>query len=199
MLSRIFAITLLMSVSAFAADECAPTVVDPQVISDLANVSSRLNQECPNQLNAVAFCSAVESKLTETQPIHSSVRYRYQNLIYTAACIVSGDSNETIRAKIQNFWNRFHGEMTCNQYNFNPRNGSVLKLAVIRQSNRFIDDALSNWRIGLNHVDETDHLTVLDYIELRKAQAGPTSPMAVTYQRYYDRFRSAGAKHSREL
>ena len=199
MLSRIFAITLLMSVSAFAADECAPTVVDPQVISDLANVSSRLNQECPNQLNVPDFCAAVSNPLTELHPSHPSIRYQYQSMVFQAACITPSDTEITIKSKVQNFWNRYHDALACSQTDFNPNNGNILKLAVSRQSNRFIDDAISKWNVGLNHVDSVDNQTVLDYIEMRKRQAGASSTFARTLQRYYDRFRLAGAKHQREL
>lgn len=197
MLTRIIAFTLLISTSAFAADECEPSVIAPSVISSLVGVSDRLNTTCPNELNIPTFCNAVDSKVLETDPTHDNILYRYQTMIYAASCVVSSDSDDVIKSKVQNFWNRYHDRLTCNLTNFNPRNGSILKLAVARQSDDFINDSISSWQVGLNHVDTVDNGTVLDYIEQRKTNAGPT--FARTLQRYYDRFRAAGAKHRREL
>ncbi len=197
MLSRIFVFALLLSTNAFAADECEPAVIEPGVISSLVSVSTRLNTSCPNELNVGSFCTAVDSKALETDPSHDSILYQYQSMIFAASCVLTNDSDEIIRSKVQNFWNRYHDRLTCNMINFNPRNGSILKLAVARQSDSFIDDSIASWQIGLNHVDTVDNGTVLDYIEQRKTNAGPT--FARKLQRYYDRFRAAGAKHRREL
>jgi hypothetical protein len=125
--------------------------------------------------------------------------YRYQNLVFAASCVLTSDSETIVKAKVQNFWNRYHNVLNCNHFNFNPKNGSVLKLAVARQAEPFIEDALSSWKVGLNHVDQADQLTVLDYIENRKKDAGASSSFSKTLQRYYERFRAAGAKHKREL
>lgn len=197
MLSRIIAFTLLISTSAFAADDCAPSVISPSIISNLVGVSERLNTTCPNELNIASFCGAVEAQVLENNPTRDDVLYRYQTMIYAASCVEASDSEEAVRLKVQNFWNRYHDRLSCNTLNFNPRNGNILKLAVARQADSFIDDTISSWRVGLNHVDTVDNGTVLDYIEQRKAQAGPT--FARTLQRYYDRFKAAGAKHRREL
>ncbi|MES2526951.1 MAG: hypothetical protein V4598_07675 [Bdellovibrionota bacterium] len=167
------------------------------MISSLVSVSTRLNTSCPNQLNVASFCTAVDSKEIEPNPSHDSILYQYQTMIFNASCVVPGDSNASIRSKVQNFWNRYHDRLTCNMVNFNPRNGSILKLAVARQSDEFIDDSITAWQVGLNHIDSVDNGTVLDYIEQRKTNAGPTFARAL--QRYYDRFRAAGAKHRREL
>lgn len=197
MLTRIFVFTLLMSTTAFAADECNPVAIAPGVLSSLVGVSERLNTRCPNELNVGSFCTAVDSKELEQNPSHDSIVYQYQTMIFAASCVVPGDSDQIIRSKVQNFWNRYHERLTCNMVNFNPRNGSILKLAVARQADSFIDDSITAWQVGLNHVDAVDNGTVLDYIEQRKTSAGPT--FARTLQRYYDRFRAAGAKHRREL
>lgn len=199
MLSRIIAFTLLISMSAFAADECDPLTVDQNVIRDLSNVASRMKTECPNSIHVGNFCAAVESQAIELEPKHDSVMYQYQTLIYDASCVESGDSEVSIKAKVQNFWNRYHDALLCKPVNFVPQNGNILKLAVSRQSDPFIDDSIRNWGVGLNHVDVADKSTVLDYIERKKKEAGSNSNLVRTYQRYYDRFRTAGAKHKREL
>jgi hypothetical protein len=199
MLTRIFAFSLLISFSAFAADDCDPAVIAPGVISSLVSVSEKLKTQCPNEINVANFCSAIEAQTLEMEPTHPSVMYRYQNLVFAASCVLTSDSETIVKAKVQNFWNRYHNVLNCNHFNFNPKNGSVLKLAVARQAEPFIEDALSSWKVGLNHVDQADQLTVLDYIENRKKDAGASSSFSKTLQRYYERFRAAGAKHKREL
>eukprot|EP01034_Spumella_vulgaris_P002641 gene2641-3425_t len=53
--------------------------------------------------------------------------------------------------------------LVCNMTNFNPRNGSILNLAVARQADDFIGDAVVNWKVDLNQIDAIDGKTVLDY------------------------------------
>jgi protein tyrosine phosphatase len=199
MLSRILLVTLMMSMNAFAADDCSPTVIDPNVLKDLSGVASKMKTECPHQLNVSDFCAAVASQAPEISPINDSVIYRYQNQIFAAACVVSGDSDETIKAKVQNYWNNFHDRLACNQFNFTPQNGNILKLAIARKSDPFIDDVVTTWKVNLNHVDGVDQKTVLDYIEAKKIEAGSNASLVRIFQKYYDKFRNAGAKHSREL
>jgi hypothetical protein len=199
MLSRILLVTLMMSMNAFAADDCSPTVIDPNVLKDLSGVASKMKTECPHQLNVANLCAAVSEQTVELHPSHDSVMYRYQNQIYEAACILPSDDEAIIKSKIQNFWNKYHDGILCNQVNFIPANGNILKLAIARKSDPFIDDVLSAWKVGLNHVDSVDQLTVLDYIQSKINEAGANANLAKIYQRYYDKFKAAGAKHKRDL
>lgn len=199
MLSRLLAFSLLVSVPVFADDDCEPAVVPPEIIRNLTSVSDRMNIECPNQIHVGNFCAAVENQTDELDPSHPTISFRYQTLIYNASCVQPNDSEATIKAKIQNFWNRYHGTLTCIRQNFNPRDGNILKLAIARQSEPFIEDTLRSWQVSLNHVDSVDNMTVLDYIDLRKREAGSNQSLIRIYQRYYDQFRAAGAKHKRDL
>ena len=199
MLSRIFAFSLLMSVPAIAADDCTQTTIDQSVIKNLTRVSNKLRVDCPNQIHVGNFCAAVESQAIELEPKHDSVMYQYQTLVYNASCVEAGDSESVIKAKVQNFWNKYHDTLLCKPVNFVPQNGSILKLAVSRQAEPFIDDSIRNWAVSLNHVDKVDQGTVLDYIDMKKRDAGSNANLVKIYQRYYDRFRAAGAKHKREL
>lgn len=198
MLSRIFAITLMMSMSVYAADECAPQVVDPGVLADLTRVSNELKIECPNQIDSLELCNLVSTQLAESAP-NASTRFAYQTRIYRAACVDSSrDSAQVIQQKVQAFWNRYHDQLQCHQLGFSVVNGNILKLAVERNSREFINDAVRRWRVNLNHVDSTDQKTVLDYIqaELVKARGNNMEPVL---QRYFTLFRSNGAKFQREL
>ncbi len=197
MLSRIIAFTLLISIPAYA-DNCDPQVIDPSVISDLSKVASRMNMECPNDVNVKDLCAAVQSGVEEPD-VNSLALFKYQTLIYKSSCVQDTDSEQTIKAKIQNFWNKYHDQLVCDHHNFNVKPGSLLKLAISNNSSNFIDDALDSWKVSLNHVDAADQRTVLDYIEAEKNRAGENTPLGIALKRYYDRFKSAGAKHKKDL
>ena len=147
--------------------------------------------------NFRSFCTAVDSKALSNNPAHETVLYQYQDMLLEAARVPQTDTDAVAHLKIGAFLNANAPLLTCNMVNFNPRNGSIYKLAVARQADSFIDDALDNWHVDLNQIDATDGKTVLDYISDRRSMAGPT--YARTLDRYYKRFRAAGAKHAAEL
>ncbi len=149
------------------------------------------------ELNIRTFCNAVDSKVPAGTFSHDTVLYFYQDMLVEAAGVSASDSPEMAYDKIRLFMDANSASLVCNLTNFNPRNGNVYKLAVARQADGFINDALDNWHVDLNQVDATDGKTVLDYISDRRATAGPT--YARTLSRYYDRFRAAGARHASEL
>jgi hypothetical protein len=87
--------------------------------------------------------------------------------------------------------------MRCNSMDFNVPNGSLLKFAVSRNSDRFLGDVL-NWGLALNHIDPANGRTVLDYIQgeiARNRQAA----VQRTLRRYYQMLRERGAMHRREM
>lgn len=163
----------------------------------LTLVARQSEAEPAARFNFASFCNAVESKVLSNRFTHDSVLYAYQDMLVEASGVARQDSTETANRKIGVFLNANAASLTCNMTNFNPRNGNIYKLAVARQVDGFIDDALDNWRVNLNQIDATDNKTVLDYIRDRQDTAGPT--YARTLGRYYDRFRAAGAKHRIEL
>ncbi len=137
--------------------------------------------------------------MSEINPVHPGDRYRFQTILNMASGVMPSDTQEQVYAKIRTFLNRNMPSLLCSQSDFNPNNGNVLKLAVSRQSNRFIEFVLERWKPNLNQIDAVDGRTVLDYIEFRRTQAGATSTFGVTLDRYYKRFRAAGALHAREI
>jgi hypothetical protein len=153
--------------------------------------------ECPNQINAMQLCNAVSDQLYESDESTGN-KYSYQTKIYKGSCVEPGDSQEIIQAKVQIFWNKYHESLNCTQLGFSIKDGHILKLAVERNSKDFINDVIRKWKLSLNHVDPADQKTVLDYIETELVKAKGT-PIEPTLQRYFDLFRSHGAKFKREL
>lgn len=192
---RVIAFGLLISLSG-VADDCDPTVVDPGVLKDLGKVAAKMNTECPNQVDVADLCQFVAEKVTETSP-GAKTSYVYQSKIYKAACVEAGDSPKVIQAKVQNFWNRYHDKLVCSALNSTVQNGHILKLAVDRSSTEFINDTVRRWRVNLNHVD-SDKKTVLDFIDEERKKAAGTQRLS-TLDRYYQIFRTNGAKYSSEI
>ena len=151
----------------------------------------------PGEFNLRTFCNAVDSKVPAGAFLHDTVLYFYQDMLMEAAGVLADDSPEIAYEKIGAFIDANAASLVCSMVNFNPRNGNIYKLAVARQFDGFIHDVLDNWRVDLNQIDATDGKTVLDYIADRRTTAGPT--YALILQRYYDRFRAAGARHASEL
>lgn len=193
---RIIAFSLLVSVSG-VADDCASIEVAPDVTTELAKMSKALNTQCPNQVNIADLCVAVSDKVNQPNSTFKT-KFAYQNLVYRASCVEPSDTPETVKSKVQVFWNRFHAQINCSQLGFSVKEGNILKLAVERDSQEFVEEALLDWQVSLNHVDKTDKKTVLDYIEENLKLAKGTSKEKFL-KTYFDLFRENGAKFSREL
>lgn len=153
----------------------------------------------PTAPNASEICSAVDSQTLELQPRYANNIYRYQAAFADAAGVTPNDSELVVNSKIAAWLNANMHLLLCEQFNFTPVHGNLLKLAIARQSDPFIDDALRAWHIDLNQVDAVDGKTVIDYIVEKRDNAGSNEILAMIYARYYARFRAAGAKHAREL
>jgi hypothetical protein len=145
------------------------------------------------------LCATVSSQSGESAPFHSSIRFLYQTIILRESGVISTDTREEIASKVRVWFNANAHRLLCSSFNFLPRNGNILKLAISSQSDSFIDDALRRWRVDLNNVDAVDGGTVLDYIDQMRVDAGSNADIIRMYTRYYDRFRAAGALHAREL
>lgn len=151
--------------------------------------------ECPNFEGMITFCSSVANRSRDPQSPH---QYLYTTKIMRASCVLPTDTAEEIRAKVQHMWKTFEDQLVCDSNSFNVENGSILKLAVQKKFDAFIDDALETWQVHLNRIDPSDGRTVLDYIAYERNRSVGT-PIESTYVRYYTDFRAAGAKHRVEL
>jgi len=159
--------------------------------------SSEAYAQQSGTMNFGRFCTAADSKELEPNPTRNDVLYQYQTMVYEAGGVLPDDSDAVAFQKSKALMYANAASLVCNMTNFNPRNGSILKLAMARQADDFIGDAVVNWKVDLNRIDATDGKTVLDYITERRSSAGPT--FARTLDRYYKLFRDGGARHAHEL
>lgn len=145
------------------------------------------------------LCAAVSEQTLELEPIHDYIVYRYQNMLARAAGVKPSDSEEILYRKTGAFIDANMPKLLCNQFNFNPANGNILKLAIARSSEPFIDNAINDWKVQLNQIDKVDDATVLDYILRRKVEAGSNANLVKIYDNYERKFRTAGALTAAEL
>jgi TPR repeat protein len=176
----------------------------PALVAALALFSPAAAQDKPNwRFNGVLdtkdLCAGVAEQTLELEPRHDTVLYMYQSELYDAAGVVKSDSEAVLNAKVKKLLDARMPELLCNQLNFVPANGNILKLAVARQNDDFIFRVLNDWKPDLNQVDAADGRTVLDYIAWRRDTYRPEQSAYKSYQRMYDDFRKAGAKLRSEL
>jgi hypothetical protein len=150
-------------------------------------------------INVANLCSAVETQAYELDPFHDSIIYQYQTLLYREAGVKPADGEAVVNEKLRRYMNARLPEMQCNLINFNPRNGNLLKLAVARQVDPFLNDAIRIWKIDLNQVDAIDGFTMLDYAEQRMDTYKPDRLKRRPFENIYGRLRKAGAKHRFEI
>lgn len=177
-----------------------PFLLRPLMIMWITLVPIRAEAaESPYKNHSIAsLCSAVDAQILTIEPQHSLSLYAYQDILGAWAGVDASDTPEVANQKIGRYLNTNLPHMTCSTPNFVPAGGSLLKLAVARQSSDFIGYVLSDWKVNLNYIDKIDGRTVLDYIRDRRRANGPAG-FGRTLDNYYRRFRAAGAKHASEM
>jgi hypothetical protein len=188
---------LLLAAAPSAVHDCRPRPIDPALAAQLETISRTTGRACPALPNVGNLCFAVSEKLSQRDPALKT-RYAYQNMIYQAACVEPEDSPERIRGKVQHFWNTHHAALTCNQLGFSVRNGHLLVLAVERNAEDFVEEAVWDWQLDLNHIGN-DGRTVLDYVRDEQQREEGTTRARIL-KRYRDLLRDeGGARHASEL
>jgi hypothetical protein len=176
----------------------------PALVAALALSSPCAAQDKPNWrrngvLDVQELCAGVMSQTLENEPQHDSVLYMYQSEIYDAAGVVRRDTEAQVNAKVRKLLNANMPRLLCTGIGAVPNNGNLLKTAVSRMSDDFIDYVLEDWKLDLNQVDAVDGRTVLEHIALKRDSYRPDQAPYRIFQRYYERFRAAGAKTRAEL
>lgn len=143
-----------------------------------------------------SLCGFIDSHVTE--PPGSDDYYSYQAKAYEVGKVTSRDGEATIRKKVQHLFVINQAIMDCDDLGFSVSNGSMLKLAVSRKFDDFIEEAVNIWQVPLNRIDASDERTVLDYIDAELANARGT-PLENKLRSYRQTFRAAGARTAREL
>ncbi len=143
------------------------------------------------------LCLYIGSDVEAEQP-KGPYKYIYQQKILDAAKVdIEKDSEILIAQKVSQLWKEYEEKLTCNDTTFDVIKGSIIKYAVGKLDDKFIDDVIK-WKIDLNKVDEFDEKTVLDYVK-DKIERAKGSSLEPRYNSYYRWLKNAGAKHKSEL
>jgi hypothetical protein len=145
---------------------------------------------------ATRLCNAIYDQVGE--PTNNGARFNYETRICGGASVqLLRDPPSHIARKIQHWWLKNSDALTCDQLGFSVKGGSILKLAVERDSNHFINDVVRRWGLWLNGRDFTGQ-TILDFIdsEMVRTQGTPYENVMRRYRTLFQRF---GAKRAAEL
>lgn len=125
--------------------------------------------------------------------------FAYERKIYAASCVnFKADTPEQARSKIRSlFFQENDSALSCSAANFQVSRGSILKYAIDIRSFSIISNAII-WKIDLNHLDQYDQRTLLDFIEVKIVQNEANS-LKKNLVEYYIELRSRGARHCHEL
>lgn len=164
--------------------------------ADLVRVAAR-SRECPSMDGLSQICSIVEAQDPEKDS-NTGNTYAYQTYIQQAACAdPKRDSEEEVKKKIRGLWNKFKDELICDVPSFTAPKGNLIKYAIQRRFEDFIDDVI-DWGVDLNRIDPLDKRTVLDYVDY-ELERKKGSAVESELKRYKENLRKAGAKYAREL
>ena len=109
--------------------------------SQEADIGRRANDALPilSEEWTALLCRYVAENLSETDPREARSVYRYRTWFYRAAGVdLAADNADTIRSKMQLWWNANQDAVRCNVPNSVIRNGSILRLAADRSSSEFL-------------------------------------------------------------
>jgi hypothetical protein len=156
---------------------------------------------CPDLEKIGNICLNLTNFTKDPAP-RGEYSYMYQRKIYDAACVdLQKDSEALMKRKIQEMWRiderQPRPRMTCNNLQFDVASGNILKFAVRKRFQEFLEDAVW-WGVHLNRVDASDQRTVLDYVKDELDRTSHPSTRS-TLQAYYQILREGGAKHRSEL
>ncbi|MGJ1284869.1 hypothetical protein ACR79P_14655 [Sphingobacterium spiritivorum] len=156
------------------------------------------NEKCnPSMPNPKHFCGDM---ITKDPYVGEDKLYdfKYQKVMYESACIdIENMSEVEIGERLRKWWDLNKDRLICDSQAFGVTNGSVLKVAVRNNVRSFVDEAIY-YKLDLNHIDNSDGETVLDYASERLKTVKGT-PLEKEVSNYYKILREAGARHSREL
>jgi hypothetical protein len=110
------------------------------------------------------------------------------------------DNEETVKTKIQVWWNKYKSQCKCDSNTFNVPNGNILKFAISESQLDFIETLVLNYDLDINFIDPADNRNLLDYLneELLKMQTNGSSKSTIEiYGKYKENQISLGAKPSK--
>lgn len=193
---KILSFLLIISASALANELCEDSsgLNGGAGGGSVEKIVKFVEGECPNKKKLKNICMIVGERMEDSA---GKNKYLYTTRFLDAACVTPTDSDSVKSEKIRKTWEAYENDLKCNSTTFDVIDGSLLKFAVTRDFDDFLDDAIK-WKVNLNKVDESDGRTLLDYLQFH-IQRNNENSLAQKYKLYYFKLKKAGAKHKVEL
>lgn len=131
--------------------------------------------------------------------------YTYQEVMWLMSGAIPGvDTPETAKIKIQKMWMENRENCRCMGFmNSIATDLNVAKFALEAGLPGFVIEAVKRFQLDMNFIDPGDQLTILDWIEKRRATIAKLPPVDQPkideYKKIYDLLVKYGAKHGSEL
>lgn len=165
------------------------------------NNSNVLDNDCPppKEKDYKMLCSDVASKALAAK--NEYYYYSYEKRILELSCVnIEVDDEETIKRKVQLFWNKYKNKCKCDSVTFNIPNVNILKFAITKNTMDFIEVLVLNYELDINFTDPEDMKNLLDYMndEIEKMKTTGASQSSVkVYEKYRDSLIAIGGKPSK--
>ncbi|MCM2348398.1 MAG: hypothetical protein NDI69_00165 [Bacteriovoracaceae bacterium] len=192
------AFALLFSITAVHAEEADCDETTPKEVKTVMKAVKMVSKtSCIDKPNIFRQKMCLYIGLLEKDPNPTkNIKYKFQRLVLEGACVdQEKDSQEVVNKKVAAMWKEHEKILYCNALTFEVMNGNAIKFAVQYTFDDYIEQ-VAEWKIDLNHVDQSDGRTLLDYVQKKIDES---EALRGRMQRYYDILRKAGAKHKSEL
>lgn len=112
--------------------------------------------------------------------------YNYEKRLLEMACVnIKVDNEETVKKKLQLFWNKYKKKFTCDSLSFSLSNGNILKFALAQNKPGIIETFVS-YGLDINFIDPADGLNLLDWIDAEIEQMKKRSNRGASIKVYED-------------
>lgn len=129
-------------------------------------IFENFNDTCPQpkKIDYQALCIDIGTKAKSPTDEAEYYEYSYEGRLLKLACVnIFIDNEETIKSKVQLFWNKYKTQCRCDSITFPVQNGNILKF-VLSQNFPDLIDLLADYGCDINFIDPADGLNLLDYV-----------------------------------
>lgn len=165
----------------------------------LENLGDTCLQPKPNVYKALCADIGSDSKVSSNE--REYYEYTYEKRILLLACVnVKLDDEETIKKKVQLFWNKYKTNCVCDSITFGVQNGNILKFALSKSRPQVIE-TLTAYGCDINFIDPADGLNLLDYVTAeiaRLKQLQNSSNSVMVYEQYKASIIGIGGKSNKK-
>jgi len=164
---------------------------------------SVLDNDCPPPAanDYKALCLDISSRAKVSAKEQAFYEYTYEKRVLQLACInLELDDEETIKNKVQLFWNKYKTNCKCDSVAFGLQNGNILKFALSQNMPSVIETLASSYELDINFIDPADGLNLLDYVNgeiIRLKELINSEGTVKVYENYKAGIIGIGAKPSK--